>query len=954
MEFAAIYGPAHDFLRRHVGKEVLIVAMERSAADHVVRKCGGSHSGIHRYSLRQLITTLASTVLAKRGRRPITRLSTEALAAQVIDRTNLTYFLPVARTPGFPGALVETLTRTRLQRQALPAGDLSILSASYEAALEEQSLAGPVDQVEAAIEGIEAGKHTLVGLPTLLLDLQPDSDLERAFVEALAAKAVTVESVSPRASKITRPWTALQALQHQLFEEDITAPTEERGVAFFSASGEALESIEIARRIVASALPFDSCAVLLRSPGRYQPLIEDAFRRAGIDTWLTRGIVRPDSAGRSFLALLHCAEEGLTASRFGEYLSHEQKVYPYGWEKLLVDAAVIGGRDRWRRRLSGLLAELHELLMEADDGPTRKRIEWQSDRLQELIEFALPVIERLEGLRAPRAWGEWLDGLRPLAEVALESPDGVLDLLDELEPLRDLGPVALPEVVRALSENLGTLRREPKGNRYGRVFVGSIEEARGLIFQLVFIPGLCEGSFPKPLFDDPLMPGNGAELEARERLLLRQACATATAEVVLSWPRIELASGRVRVPSFYILEAARASTGEAPDRRAIERAAEGGVETRIGWPAPLDTRNAIDDAEYDLARLRPGMTGKETPGLAAYLTQINPTLARSLRSRWSRWSRKWSAADGLLRAASSGLKVFERFRLSSRAYSPSALQLFASCPYRFALRALYGLTPMKEPVALERLDPLTRGSMFHEVLKRLVPMLSGYPADQAALSEALNALGRTLSEVAAEYAERLAPAIDQIWKNEVERLRADLRTWLITVATDHLGWVPVDSEKTFDDVVIGNGWRLDGRMDLVERSPDGALWVTDYKTGSYPDPPPEITGKGEVLQPLLYALAAEQLYPATKIGGGRLFYATVRGAYRSIWMPLSDETRDEAERVLSTIDAAIANGVLLAAPREDACGHCDYAVVCGPYEEERVLRKPQGELQSLVRLREVK
>ena len=109
-----------------------------------------------------------------------------------------------------------------------------------------------------------------------------------------------------------------------------------------------------------------------------------------------------------------------------------------------------------------------------------------------------------------------------------------------------------------------------------------------------------------------------------------------------------------------------------------------------------------------------------------------------------------------------------------------------------------------------------------------------------------------------------------------------------------------------------------------------------------------------MLQPLLYALAAEQLYPGTKVGGGHLFYATVRGGYRSIWMPLSDGTRDEAERILSTIDTAIVNGVLPAAPREDACGRCDYAVVCGPYEEERVRRKPPGELQPLVELREVK
>jgi ATP-dependent helicase/nuclease subunit B len=271
--------------------------------------------------------------------------------------------------------------------------------------------------------------------------------------------------------------------------------------------------------------------------------------------------------------------------------------------------------------------------------------------------------------------------------------------------------------------------------------------------------------------------------------------------------------------------------------------------------------------------------------LRRYLTQISPTLARSLRARWNRWSRKWSTADGLILTASSALKPLERFRLSARSYSPSALQLFACCPYRFALSAALGLSPMKEVTALERLDPLTRGNLFHEVQKRFVPSLSGYPADQTALSTASKELDRILEETAAEYAERLSPAIDQIWKNEVERLRADLRAWLVSVATEQTGWAPVAPEQTFADKVIAGGWKLSGRMDLVEGSPDSALWVTDYKTGTYPDPIPEITGKGEVLQPLLYALAAEQLYAGKKVGGGRLFYATIHGGYRSIYMP---------------------------------------------------------------------
>src|SRR4051795_13285487 len=63
VKFSALYAPTREFLRRSAGKDVLVVAMERHAADHIVRGFGGSHSGIHRYSLRQLIAALANPVL---------------------------------------------------------------------------------------------------------------------------------------------------------------------------------------------------------------------------------------------------------------------------------------------------------------------------------------------------------------------------------------------------------------------------------------------------------------------------------------------------------------------------------------------------------------------------------------------------------------------------------------------------------------------------------------------------------------------------------------------------------------------------------------------------------------------------------------------------------------------------------------------------------------------------
>src|SRR5258708_40210535 len=92
----------------------------------------------------------------------------------------------------------------------------------------------------------------------------------------------------------------------------------------FSAPGENLECVEIARRIRALAeqgVNFDRIAILLRNVEQYQPLVEEALRRAAIPAYFSRGVARPDPAGRAFLALLACAGEGCSASRFAEYLS---------------------------------------------------------------------------------------------------------------------------------------------------------------------------------------------------------------------------------------------------------------------------------------------------------------------------------------------------------------------------------------------------------------------------------------------------------------------------------------------------------------------------------------------------------------------------------------------------------------------------------------------------------
>jgi hypothetical protein len=104
--------------------------------------------------------------------------------------------------------------------------------------------------------------------------------------------------------------------------------------------------------------------------------------------------------------------------------------------------------------------------------------------------------------------------------------------------------------------------------------------------------------------------------------------------LVLSYSRLDLFTGRPRIPSFYVFEAARAAHGTALDVSKLESAARAAVETRIGWPAPRSASDAIDDIEYDLAALQPMMADvASNRGGAAYLTRVNDHLIRSLRTR---------------------------------------------------------------------------------------------------------------------------------------------------------------------------------------------------------------------------------------------------------------------------------------------------------------------------------
>jgi len=1046
---------------RRVDEQVLVVGASQPAASEVIREVArqrGSGFGWHRITLGRLAAELAKLELATRGLVAVGTLPVEALCARVLHALRATGRLgrlePVVDQPGLPRALARTLAELRMagvtRVPADPAIDAALGALADE--LDRCKLADRARVFETAIACATADQP-LLGLPVLLVDVPIRTRLELRLLEAVLSRAPDVLATVPAGDATTAGYLtelgldpldtvavpdadALGRVQRHLFDRGALAFAElDPSIEIFSAPGESRECVELARRVIRAAeigVRFDRMAVVLRSPGQYRAHLEEALGRAGVPVHFEQGTIRPDPSGRAFLALLACGAEGLSARRFGEYVSlgevpdardgappaatplterwiapdeelspiaaaieatvltHHPVRFdapvaggtlraPWRWERLIVEAAVIGGRARWERRLAGLEARLE--LADRESGPDLARARMLDD-LRHLRSFALPLLDDLAALPGEARWGDWIDRLSALATRALRAPERVLEVLSALTPMSEVGPVSLREVQLVLHGRLAELIVRPPAGRHGKLLVAPVDVIRGLAFDVVFVPGLAERMFPQKVVEDPLLLDPvraelGIDLDTRdrriadERLALRLAIGAARNRAVLSYPRIDLDQGRPRVPSFYGLEVLEAAVGVLPgfDELGRRAAATGGA--RIGWPAPADRMAAIDEAEHDLALLdgylHAPAHAPAPAGVAAYLLAANPHLGRSLRFRARRWTvSSWLPADGLIAKSDDGRAALAEHAVGARSFSATALEQLAHCPYRFALRTIVRLEPREQPEAIEALGPLERGSLIHDIHFELLGELRDAGllpvTDLDAVRDRIDA---AIARVAARYRDDLCPAIDRVWDDGIAAIGADVREWVRRMTEDP-AWVPRRFELAFGPTVrgardpastdrpadLGIGIALRGSIDLVEDNAAGILRATDYKTGKSRVKTGVVIDGGTKLQPVLYALALEQLFPGVVVEGGRLYFCTSRGEFSIQDIALDDRARAAAKLLADTLADHLDRGFFPAAPAKDACAYCDYRPICGPYEELRARGKKREPLVQLGKLRE--
>lgn len=653
--------------------------------------------------------------------------------------------------------------------------------------------------------------------------------------------------------------------------------------------------------------------------------------------------------GRTLRALLSLGDRGyrrpdvLGVLTGAPLVDGDRRVPGRAWERVSREAGVVGGED-WDDRLANLSAQhRHEAELIDAEGED----DWRADRKRrdaDVADALAAFVRRLRSdLDAGTGAGSWTamvkwarglvgtylgdDGRRAnwpeeervagdRVDAALERLGG-LDVLDETAPTVDVFRRALEGEVEAGIRRVG---RSGEG-----VLVGPASVVAGLVLDRLVVLGMAEGVFPPRRLEDSLLPdaeraASGGELQLRahrvhdDRRHLLAAIASAD-QAVLCQPRGDLRrSGERPASRWLVADAARLAA--VPGLRSdefIQHAAEAWLDYVSSFAAGLlRMPHAATDQDLRLGAIARGTY--DHPVLT-----VDGALSGALEVVEARRSDRFTRFDGNLAAVAG--EIGRPVRVSA-----SRLQTWAKCPHQYLVQYVLGVQPVEEPERLVMISALDKGSLIHEILDEFVGaaiaeghVFDGWgPADQARLHlmteqhfaryEADGRTGRAL-----------------FWRRDKGQIIADLVHFLeADSARLGQGFRPLSTEQPFASlpVLLPNGHELlvGGKVDRIDRRPDGSLAVLDYKTGKssrYSGLNEENPhGRGTMLQLYLYALAAEAAFPTGLPVYSAYWFNTTAGGFKSVGYWVTPEVADKVAGAIDDIVEGIAAGVFPAHPAE--------------------------------------
>ncbi len=736
-------------------------------------------------------------------------------------------------------------------------------------------------------------------------------------------------------------------------------------------------------------------AVVYRNREPYRALVDEVFQEAGIETYLHDGrLLATHPLGRRLLALLDLAAAGtlrradvmafLTETRVSQEVRDADGGFrPSEWDAFTHEAGVVDGAEQWDARLAALAAQKRD---ESKD----ERFEWLAgvaDRIDVLRTFIGDFARELAAHPAAEApWDEHLAFLRKIASKYAAGTEPLLEALGDLKTLAAVRPTASFDIfcraVRDDLESRDTTRvlAEPV-RQFGRRGVAVIDASslRHLRFRAVYMLGVAERAWPPPLRPDPLLleherralnAAGAGRLPLRtqpdnEPLTFQLGVQAARERLSISFARADAGGSGRHLPSYFFRSVVEAIEGQPVAFDELESAS---CVRRLNagrlWAE--DPRDALSLAEYDRGLVHAALDGATRAPVAA-LEASTPSFARAVIARRGRWSTSLTPFDGMMERdealrATARLSAFQ----PGRAVSPSALEMYATCPYRYFLRYTLRIEPAEEPETIDRISPLERGSLVHAILERFMRDLGrDDPPRPERRAEHLRRLMATARAEEEAREQRGVTGRPMIWEMDRLQVEADLVRWYDMEAREASELRPGGFEVSFGPTRPDGGPRdaasrdeplelraggraiaFQGRIDRLDWDDARASFrVIDYKTGSAYGGKETCFEGGRALQlPIYLHAAARALGIDPADGVSEYFFVSTKGGFKrkTITGLQLDERRQDFETVLETIADGVAGGMFAPSPDQQTCRYCDYKDVCDA-RIERIMKRKDGD-----------
>jgi hypothetical protein len=772
-------------------------------------------------------------------------------------------------------------------------------------------------------------------------------------------------------------------------------------VLVVSAPGEAREVAEVLREVIhrqplepaPRRLPLcgtsqeestspPSIGILLRSTGQYVELLHEAFASAKVHAHFAEGAAPPLSgtpAGRALVNLAGLVGSPLRRAEvmdflIGAPLKPLESLFgepPVAeWNAITIAAGIVEGRSEWESRLDNAAAP--SAPGKASNAPP------EGDTAHKLFRaFLKRLFDGLETVGAEKTWRGRTAALTELYRALIVPDDAAevaLAALDVLSGLDALGEPPTPERFRARVRDLLAAARPALGAfERNEPTVISLMAARGVPFDLVIVPGLVEKSFPQPARQDPILldaereelaallarAGSRADLPLKQRrreeeeLLFALAAQAARRQLVLTFPRLDAATARERVPSHFLLRTVETISGRACDYGQLEDFIRNrGRFVHITRLDPEACEHAVTPLEYGFAAFAQADRDGAPDALLYHWQDERPFFARAIEAESARWgSEKFSAYDGVVQSPAPALEIGNRLHDESRPVSPTRLEDYAACPFSYLLRHVFELKPADEPERAATISPQDRGLLVHEILCQFL----SDAARDGALPLAPAHWPR-LQEIASarftEFERRGVTGYPALWRIEQARLLADLREFLEREVAGRGTFRPGYFEVRFGTPARGEqesgasterpallklkgatAIRFAGKIDRVDVDPAARRCrVLDYKTGrNHLNLENDSFRAGRALQLPIYLVAARMLFPDLEPEYAEYYYASRRGEWEKVQFTAEGwpKKAETLELIVRTIVRGIRAGKFFPRPVEGDCDRCELRLACG-------------------------